>query len=190
MTEGNTTRMKYLNKAIFWDLQGTLGGNAVSNVMEFEPYPFAKEALTRAKALGFYNIIISNQSGIAKRIITLSDFEKKRSEILSYCNSDETLIDDFLFCPHSRAEGCRCKKPDTGFIEDSAKKYDLDIASCFVVGDMGMSDIVMAKNAGCTGILVLTGGGRGSLNEFRDTWSNFEADYIVDNALEAVKVTV
>ena len=69
-----------MNRAIFWDLQGTLGGNAVSNVLDFTPYPFAKEALTRAKTLGFYNIIISNQSGIAKGIITLSDFEEKRSE--------------------------------------------------------------------------------------------------------------
>ncbi len=94
-----------MNRAIFWDLQGTLGGNAVSNVLDFTPYPFAKEALTRAKTLGFYNIIISNQSGIAKGIITLFDFEEKRSEILTYFNSDETLIDDFLFCPHSRRQG-------------------------------------------------------------------------------------
>lgn len=177
-----------MNKAIFWDLQGTLGGSAVSNVMHFEPYPFAKEALTMAKALGFYNIIISNQSGIAKGIITLSEFEKKRSEILSFFNSDETLVDDFLFCPHSRAEGCRCKKPKTGFIEDSAKKYGLDVSSCFVVGDMGMSDIVMAKNAECSGILVLTGGGEGSLGEFRDTWKEYEADYLADDALDAMKI--
>jgi len=175
-----------MNKAIFWDLQGTLGGNAVSDVLDFEPYPFAKKALTRAKALGFYNIIISNQSGIAKGLIALSEFEKKRQEILSYFNSDETLIDDFLFCPHSRAEGCRCKKPKIGLIEDSAKKYDLDIPSCFVVGDMGMSDIVMAKNAGCKSILVLTGGGRGSLGEFRDTWKEYEADYLADDALDAM----
>lgn len=31
-----------MKKAIFWDLQGTLGGNAVSNIKDFEPYPFAK----------------------------------------------------------------------------------------------------------------------------------------------------
>ena len=118
----------------------------------------------------------------------MPDFEKKRGEILSFFNSDKTLIDDFLFCPHSRAEGCRCKKPKTGFIEDSAKKYGLDLAACFVIGDMGMSDIVMAKNAGCPGILVLTGGGQGSLGEFRDTWKDYEADFTADNALEAVKI--
>ncbi|MBR6917043.1 MAG: HAD hydrolase-like protein, partial [Clostridia bacterium] len=116
------------------------------------------------------------------------EYERERDRILTYFNSDRLLIDDFLCCPHSRADNCRCKKPKTGSIEDSAVKYDLDVSSCFVVGDMGMNEIVMAKNAGCTGILVLTGAGRGSLGEFRDTWKDCEADYIAENALEAVKM--
>ena len=177
-----------MNKAIFWDLQGTLGGSAVGNLMDFEPYTFSREALERSKDLGFFNIIVSNQSGIAKGKLSLSDFERKRDDILSYFNSDRILIDDFLCCPHSRSDNCRCKKPKTGLVDDSARKFDLDVSSCFVVGDIGMSDIVMAKSAGCPGILVLTGAGRGSLGEFRDTWKDYEADYIAENALEAVKV--
>ncbi len=38
-----------------------------------------------------------------------------------------------------------------------------------------------------TGILVLTGVGKGSLNEFRDTWKDIEADYIAQDVLDAVK---
>ena len=52
---------------------------------------------------------------------------------------------------------------------------------------MGKNEIVMARNAGCKGILVLTGGGKGSLGEYRHTWLDYEADIITDNALEAVK---
>lgn len=52
---------------------------------------------------------------------------------------------------------------------------------------MGKNEIIMAHNAGCKGILVLTGAGRGSLNEFRSTWSNYEADFIAENVLEAIK---
>ncbi|MBQ7646557.1 MAG: HAD-IIIA family hydrolase [Clostridia bacterium] len=177
-----------MNKAVFWDLQGTLGGNPVSNIKDFEPYPFAREALERAKDMGFFNIVVTNQSGIAKGLLTVEEYGRKRDRILAYFNSDRILIDDFLCCPHSRDMGCRCKKPKTGLIDDSAKKYDLDVSSCFVIGDMGMSDIVMAKNVGCPGILVLTGGGRGSLGEFRDTWKDCEADYIAENALEAVMI--
>lgn len=55
---------------------------------------------------------------------------------------------------------------------------------------MGKNEIVMAKNAGCKGILVLTGGGKGSLGEFRHTWAGYEADIIADNAFEAVKAII
>lgn len=55
---------------------------------------------------------------------------------------------------------------------------------------MGKNEIVMAHNAGCKGILVLTGGGRASLDEFRHTWANYEADIIAENALEAIKQIV
>ena len=67
------------------------------------------------------------------------------------------------------------------------QKYGLDTKNCFVIGDMGKNEIVMAYNAGCKGVLVLTGGGKGSLGEFRHTWAEYEAHIIADNALEAVK---
>ena len=49
------------------------------------------------------------------------------------------------------------------------EKYRLNIEDCFVIGDMGKDEIVMAHNAGCKGILVLTGGGNAILGEFRHT---------------------
>jgi len=160
----------------------------VSNIKDFEPYPFAKEALKTAKKLGFFNIVVTNQSGIAKGKLSLAEYERERDRILADFNSERILIDDFLCCPHSRKDNCRCKKPKTGMIDEASKKYSLDICSCFVIGDMGMNEIVMAKKAGCTGILVLTGAGRGSLDEFRDTWKDYDADYIAEDALEAVKI--
>ena len=46
----------------------------------------------------------------------------------------------------------------------------------------------MAKRAGCKGILVMTGGGKGSLGEYRYTWNAYEADFIANDALETVKI--
>ena len=59
-----------MNKALFWDLQGTLGGEAVASIELFEPYPFSKEALTLAKNNGYINIVITNQSRIGKGTIS------------------------------------------------------------------------------------------------------------------------
>ena len=64
----------------------------------------------------------------------------------------------WICCPHQNSDKCECKKPKTKFIRESIEKYDLGINKCFVIGDMGMNEIVMAHNAGCKGVLVLTGG--------------------------------
>ncbi len=98
------------------------------------------------------------------------------------------VIDEFLVCPHTSKDFCNCKKPKTGLIDLCVEKYDLDLSACYVIGDMGKNEIVMAHNAGCKGILVLTGGGKGSLYEFRYTWVDHQADLIAENALEAVKM--
>ena len=176
-----------MSKALFWDLQGTLGGDAVASLELFEPYSFSKEALKLARANGYYNIIITNQSQIGKGTLSVETYNKLVDRILNHFNSNEILIDEFLCCPHQNSDNCECKKPKTGLIHLCIKKYNLNIRDCFVIGDMGKNEIVMAKNAGCKGILVLTGGGKGSLGEFRHTWADYEADIIADNALEAIK---
>ncbi len=179
-----------MNKALFWDLQGTLGGDAVASINTFEPYPFSKEALSLAKNNGYKNIIITNQSKIGKGILSAEVYDREANRILSFFNSDGILIDEFLCCPHTSEDNCDCKKPKPRLMWQCAKKYDLDIQKCFVIGDMGKNEIVMAHNAGCKGVLVLTGGGKRSLGEFRHTWADHEADIIAENALEAVKVIV
>lgn len=176
-----------MNKAIFWDLQGTLGGDAVASIESFEPYPFAKEALKLAKENGYINIVITNQSRISKGTLSAEVYEREAERIMHFFNSGEQLLEEILCCPHQSSDGCDCKKPKTGLIERSIKKYDLDIEKCFVVGDMGKNEIVMAHNAGCKGVLVLTGGGKDSLGVFRNTWEGHDADLIAENVLEAMK---
>lgn len=174
-------------KALFWDLQGTLGGDAVASLEAFQPYPFSKEALQLAKKNGFKNIVITNQSRIGKGELLQETYDRESARILDCFNADEILIDEFLCCPHKSSDNYDCKKPKTGLIRLCAEKYDLDIPDCFVIGDMGKNEIIMAHNAGCKGVLVLTGGGKASLGEYRYTWEGYEADIISDNVLEAVK---
>lgn len=179
-----------MGKALFWDLQGTLGGDAVASIELFEPYSFSKEALKLARDNGYTNIVITNQSRIGKGTLSTEVYDQEVDRILNYFNSDEVLIDEILCCPHQNSDNCECKKPKTWLIQLCVNKYNLNIKDCFVIGDMGKNEIVMAKNAGCKGILVLTGGGKGSLGEFRHTWASYEADIIADNAFEAVKAII
>ncbi len=174
-------------KAIFYDLQGTLGGKATANIDSFMPYPFAKDALELARKKGYLNIIITNQSKIGKGILPLEVYLREHDRILNEFNSDEVLIDEFLFCPHQSSDNCNCKKPKTGLIDQCVDKYSIDLSRSYVIGDMGKNEIILAHNAGCKGILVLTGGGGDSLGKFRSTWADHEADMIAENVLEAIK---
>ena len=176
-----------MKKAIFYDLQGTLGGDATLSIEQFEPYHFSREALSLAKQKGFINIIITNQSKIGKGILTVEIYEREARRILNYFNQNENLIDDFLCCPHKSEDNCDCKKPRIGLIQKCIEKYSLDISSSYVIGDMGKNEIIMAHNAGCCGILVLTGGGKDSLGKFRSTWEGHEADIIAQDVLDAVR---
>jgi len=176
-----------MQKAIFWDLQGTLGGDAVASLETFQPYPFSCKALSEAKKAGYLNIVITNQSKIAKGTLSMETYKREAARILALFNADFPLIDKMLCCPHQSSDHCTCKKPKPGLIFDCEKAYDLQLADCYVIGDMGKNEIILAHNAGCKGILVLTGGGKRSLEEFRYTWADHEADYIAENAWEAVQ---
>ena len=57
----------------------------------------------------------------------------------------------------------------------------------YVVGDMGINDMALVDRIGAKGILILTGGGKGSLSEYCHTWSGIEAGPIAENLLEAAK---
>ncbi len=68
-------------KAIFWDLQGTLGGTATGDVMAVELYSFSAEAVKLAMQKGYRNIIITNQSKIGKGIISYEDYKNAAKKI-------------------------------------------------------------------------------------------------------------
>jgi histidinol-phosphate phosphatase family protein len=131
-------------------------------------------------------IIVTDQSHIHKEGLDMACFYDGIDQLKRDLSLVGAKLDEVYCCPHTRQEHCPCKKPQTFFIDKAAQKYDLDVTHSFVVGDMGMNDIVMAKNAGAKGVLVLTGVGRGSLTEYRYTWEQYEADYVAENILDAV----
>lgn len=176
-----------MNKAIFWDLQGTLGGNATGCISDFEFYPVVYEALKMAECKGFYNIVITNQSRIGKGEMTMEEYISATNRLKKVLLGHGIVMKDWLCCPHTSKDNCSCKKPKTGLIDRCIKEYDIDRKESYVIGDMGKNEIIMARNAGCKGILVLTGAGKASLNEFRYTWSGYNADFIAENVLDAVR---
>ncbi|NLJ85330.1 MAG: HAD-IIIA family hydrolase [Firmicutes bacterium] len=174
-------------RAVFFDLQGTLGGEGLGDVRDFELYPFASDAVRLVNESGLLAIIITNQSHIGKGLFPYQEYEERMSGIRGSLEQQGAHIDAVYCCPHVRSDGCDCKKPLPGLIEQAVRDFRISVPGSYVIGDMGATDMRLAQTCGAKGILVLTGVGKGSMGEFRHTWAEVEPVYIGKNVLEAVE---
>ena len=144
------------NKAVFLDRDGVLNLAIVrdgkpyspANLAELELAPGAKEALRELKAQGFKLLVVTNQPDVAKRITTRAVVEEIHRKLAS-----ELPVDDIFVCYHKDGDGCDCRKPKPGMILEGARKYDVDLAESFMIGDR-WRDVEAGQNAGCRTIFI------------------------------------
>lgn len=154
-----------LPKAVFLDRDGTIiedrGHLRCPSEAVFFPDTF--DALRRLQE-EFLLFIVTNQSGIAKRLITLQDADRVNRCVVSRLAEAGIRIADVYVCPHQRADGCPCIKPKGHFPETAARRYGIDLTRSFTVGDHP-HDVELADSVGAQGIYVLTGHGKMHLDE-------------------------
>jgi histidinol-phosphate phosphatase family protein len=177
----------FVKIAAFIDFQGTLGGGGIDDIRSLDLFSFSKEAIKKLNEHDVLTIGITNQSHISKGELTWDEYNDKlkslKDELFLHGNAH---FDAVYCCPHVHSDHCKCKKPLTGMVDEACRDFEIDLMKSYVIGDMGKSDMVLAHNIGAKGILVLTGVGKGSLNEYRHTWQNIEPYYVADNLLDAV----
>ncbi len=172
-------------KTIFMDLQGTLGGDPMGDITSFDFYPRALDALKALSVEGCRMIVVTNQSRIAKGIITKEIYASKQAEIEKMVHENGIDALEFYCCPHNSVDDCACKKPKTEFFERANAIEYIDKANCYMIGDMGMSDMLFAHNLGISKVLVRTGVGQGSLDAYRSTWASTEPEFIANDMYDA-----
>lgn len=175
-----------MNKAIFWDLLGTLGGDSKTLINNFEFFDHAILALQKATENNFLNIIITNQSHIAHNRLTLEEYHHSLEKLVDNLEVKGAKITEVYTCPHARTDNCPCKKPKPLLVHKAIIKYDLDPTECFVIGDSGKNDMLLAKNSNMKSILVLTGEGIESLAASRRLWGETNPTHIAEDSLDAV----
>ena len=123
------------NKAVFIDRDGTIiyDHGYIKNPNMVNVLDGAKEAIQLLRANGFMTFIITNQSGVARGLMTESDVEKVNHKLLSEIGS--SLIDDILICTHGPDANCACRKPGTALVEKAAKEYEIDLTKSYSIGD-------------------------------------------------------
>jgi D-glycero-D-manno-heptose 1,7-bisphosphate phosphatase len=157
-----------MNKAVFIDRDGTLieevGYLRMMEDLRFTPR--AAEALRAFHQHGFLNIVITNQSAVARGLLSPKALRKIHLRLKNMAKEEEATIDDIFFCPHFPGGRvapynieCDCRKPKPGMIQQAAAKHHIDLQQSLLIGDK-TSDLELGRNAGIRTILVLTGYGK------------------------------
>lgn len=130
----------------------------IKSADEWLPIPGSIEAISRLKKAGYLVTIATNQSGIARGLLseqTLQEIHQKMAKLLEQRGAS---VDGIFYCPHGPQANCICRKPKPGLLFRIAKEFNIDLSQTPFVGD-SLSDIKAAKMANATPILVRTGKG-------------------------------
>ena len=174
-------------KAVFMDLQGTLGGDGLGDILDFTFFPFAVLAIKLLNDADLLTIAITNQTHILRGDFTYDEFEARIGELKRELAEYGAKLDGVYCCPHVPEDNCSCRKPSPGMILQAQGDFDLDLYGCYLIGDRGDADMVMARAVGCKSVLVRTGLGEGSLGQYRDWWADIEPDFVAQDVLDAAK---
>jgi HAD superfamily hydrolase (TIGR01662 family) len=140
-------------EAVLFDRDGTLVVDVPYNgdPDRVVPMPGAREALRRLRAAGVPTAVISNQSGVARRVLT-------EDQVVAVNRRVEELLGPlgpWVYCPHGLSDACPCRKPAPGMVIEAATRLGIHPSRVAVIGDIG-SDMDAARAAGARGVLVPT----------------------------------
>src|SRR3954471_19518080 len=146
-------RWRGLPDLVLFDRDGTLVHDFPYNGDPdwIRPVDGAKEALDRLRAHGVRVGVVSNQSGVARGLITRDQVDACMDRLAELLGPFDTV----QVCPHGPDDGCTCRKPAPGMVKAACAELDVDPARCVVIGDIG-ADVEAAAAAGAVGILVPT----------------------------------
>jgi D,D-heptose 1,7-bisphosphate phosphatase len=181
-----------MSKVIFLDRDGTINEDVVylKKTEDIKIFPNTLKALRNFKKSGFLNIIITNQSGIARGYFTEEDLEKIHTEFRKLLRDEKgDLIDDIYFSPFHKdgiieryKKDSDDRKPNTGMVRKALSKYNISLKESFFIGD-SFTDMLCAKNAGLKRILVQTGYGAKDFERCKK--ENLEIDYLAKDLFDA-----
>jgi histidinol-phosphate phosphatase family protein len=144
--------------AAFLDRDGTIirDTDYLRDPDQVELLPGAAQAIRRLNEADWPVIVVTNQSGIARGLLTEQDYERVRMRVDKLVAAEGGRIDASYHCPHHPdfTGLCPCRKPGTKMYSDAAADHDLDTAASWYVGDR-LRDVTAADHFGGRSVLLL-----------------------------------
>jgi D-glycero-D-manno-heptose 1,7-bisphosphate phosphatase len=141
---------------VFVDRDGVINrmrSEYVTRWEEFEPLPGAIGALAQISSSGRQVIVLTNQSAIARGLITSDAVDRIHERLAALVADHGGGITAFFVCPHGPEDGCSCRKPAPGLFLRAQKELGVILPQAVMIGDQP-TDVLAAKAAGCEPILV------------------------------------
>lgn len=137
-----------MRRALLLDRDGTL---IVDMIYAHEPervelMPYAAEVLREFQPQ-FALIVVSNQSGIGRGLITHEQVRAVNDRVAELFAAEGVRFADSYYCPHGPDDGCPCRKPRPGLILQAAAAHDLELPRSIMIGDRD-TDVAAAAAAG------------------------------------------
>lgn len=124
-------------------------------VARWEQFRFVRGirgALARLTALGVPLIVVSNQAGVGKGMVSPAVLEEVTERFVAELAKRGAHIAAVYYCPHTPDDGCSCRKPRPGLLERAAKEWRVDLTQSILIGDSA-SDVEAATAVHCRAIL-------------------------------------
>ena len=144
-----------MRPAAFLDRDGTIieDEGYLADASRVRLVPGAIEALRTFRDRGMLLVVVSNQSGIPRGLITAQQHAEVDARVKALLAGEGVPLDAAYYCPHLPEGDCVCRKPKPGMIEQAAREHAIDVARSIMVGDK-MSDVAAGHAAGCTTALL------------------------------------
>ncbi len=142
-------------KTIFLDRDGTLIIDKVylNDPDQIEYLPDVFEALRLLRDEGYQFVVVTNQSGIARRLVTMENLDETHRRIQAEFSKHGVHFVGFYYAPYSVESNHPIRKPHPGMLLRGALDHRADLKSSWMIGDR-LSDVVAGHRAGCRTVLL------------------------------------
>lgn len=143
-------------RAVFLDRDGVLNVSYVVGGKPYAPTCFAdfqlyngiEGPLNSLKDVGYTLIVVTNQPDVGNDKTAKHEVERMHHYLM-----DTLPLEAVQVCYHSQLEGCDCRKPKPGMLEEAADRFQIELNESFMIGDRD-GDIAAGVAAGCETILI------------------------------------
>ncbi|HSV42494.1 MAG TPA: HAD-IIIA family hydrolase [Methanomassiliicoccales archaeon] len=134
---GLVERMLFARRAVFIDRDDTIVKDVpyCSRPEDLVLFPEVGRSIKRLNDAGFLVIIVTNQSGVSRGYFTDDMLQRIHVKLLEEIGREGGKVDAVYYCPHTPEQGCQCRKPQPGMIEQAMRDFDIDLTRSFIIGD-------------------------------------------------------